>query len=278
MQRDLVGRPRCALVETGTYKSLSRKSSAKVTVETPYPETDLGTEAKAKLDKLLKHRLCSTQPEAYTVTGMDNQRIFKEYTTACAAIDSFVADGKHEQGRSCSVWRFVLLSLGLSFAFVGVAAVFAYWGGSESLLVDPISGTNFFGWPTKEVHTCYMNSSIVENATIVTSHTALDGLLVAKNLYCGLMLGLIFGFLDNFGLFFGMKRLDPLLYMFGTSVVSGAMVILGNNCAGPSDKRKKLIETHECADNLMAGLGNTFSGISAPPLRQRTCSLSTRAL
>lgn len=93
----------------------------------------------------------------------------------------------------------------------------------------------------------------------------MDGLLVSKNLYCGLMLGLVFGFLDNFGLFYGMDKLDPVLYKFGTDVISGAM---HTNKAdhdfiqnGSHESPDLLVKTHSAADKLMAGLGNTFSDI-----------------
>ena len=41
-----------------------------------------------------------------------------------------------------------------------------------------------------------------------------------RSLYAGLMLGVVFGFLDNWGLFYGMDQLDPVFYVFATTVIS----------------------------------------------------------
>ena len=42
----------------------------------------------------------------------------------------------------------------------------------------------------------------------------------ARSLYAGLMLGVVFGFLDNWGLFYGMDNLDPIFYVFATTVIA----------------------------------------------------------
>ena len=225
------------------------------------------------------------------LTHMDYQLIMKEYVTACAAIDSFFENGKPVTRAFDDVARFLVVSLGLSLAFVGVSVAFAYWGGETSPLVDAITATNFFGWPTKQVYTCMSNAS----DTVVTSSVDLDGLLVAKNLYCGLMLGLVFGFLDNFGLFYGMDKLDPILYRFGTNVICGAMMLNKKHIYdgkvpddSPSEERGRLgaigkvaskqmlLDTHNAADKLMAGLGNTFRYASAQLLPTPRCQESNR--
>ena len=226
---------------------------------------DLDTELnsiKELLDTMLMKRLKNTgKPDAKTFSTMDYQPIMKQYVTALAAVNDFYENGKLNKGSLNGVIRFLFLSLGLSFSFVGLAVLFAYWGGETSPLVDSITASNFFGWPTMQVHTCSSNAT----DTVVTTRVAMDGLLVAKNLYCGLMLGLVFGFLDNFGLFYGMDKLDPILYKFGTNVISGAMDIINQeqNSNDKNSLRKTLVNTHVAADKLMAGLGNTFRYVSA---------------
>jgi hypothetical protein len=42
----------------------------------------------------------------------------------------------------------------------------------------------------------------------------------ARSLYAGMMLGVVFGFLDNWGLFYGMDNLDPIFYVFATTVIA----------------------------------------------------------
>ena len=201
----------------------------------------------------------------------------KEYVAACSAVESFVEKGKMNEGAINGVRRFLVLSLGMSCAFIGLAVAFAYWGGDVSPLVAPLTASNFFGWPTKEEHACYMNASdtasFINGSTVVTTLVQYDGLLVAKNLYCGLMLGLVFGFLDNFGLFYGMENLEPILYRFGTNVISGAMSYFRDGEPPPkrSVEKDDLIAIHNAADKLMAGLGNTFRCAGVPCLTAATC-------
>ena len=69
-----------------------------------------------------------------------------------------------------------------------------------------------------------------------------------KNILCGLMLGLVFGFLDNFGLFFGSATLDGIFYPLGMRFAKNVL---------PSDT--ELTNIHTFANDMMAGFGNTFS-------------------
>ena len=246
--------------------------------------TDVVKEIQTLLDSMLKKRLIELDPMLQKRIGknilddddgfkqlstMDYQPIMKQYVTALAAVNDFNEIGKKNEGSLNGVIRFLFLSLGLSFAFVGLAVLFAYWGGETSPLVDTITASNFFGWPTMEVHTCSSNAT----DTVVTAHVAMDGLLVAKNLYCGLMLGLVFGFLDNFGLFYGMDKLDPILYKFGTNVISGAMFMFNKDYIAKVTSKTNnvdttrgfLVKTHVAADKLMAGLGNTFRYVAPLP-------------
>lgn len=79
-----------------------------------------------------------------------------------------------------------------------------------------------------------------------------------KNLSAGLMLGLTFGFLDNFGLFFGSETLDDLLYPVGFTFSAFAL-------RGPSYKEpltpSDVVLVHEFANSMMSGFGNTFSDV-----------------
>jgi len=272
MNRQFAGRAVCALGPNapsfynvhpteGQWNSIlynkvnSDEATDDLTMEVNKIQELLDTMLKKRLDKIGKMNatMCST---------MDYQPIMKQYVTALAAVDDFNKNGKMNKGSLNGVIRFLFLSLGLSFSFVGLAVLFAYWGGETSPLVDSITASNFFGWPTMQVHTCSSNAT----DTVVTTRVAMDGLLVAKNLYCGLMLGLVFGFLDNFGLFYGMDKLDPILYKFGTNVISGAMNINQREelkIDNQDSIRKTLVNTHVAADKLMAGLGNTFRYVSA---------------
>ena len=69
-----------------------------------------------------------------------------------------------------------------------------------------------------------------------------------KNIVCGLMLGLVFGFLDNFGLFFGSSTLDVFFYPRG--------MVFAKNVLPPNTPETTY---HEYANDMMAGFGNTFS-------------------
>ena len=104
-----------------------------------------------------------------------------------------------------------------------------------------------------------------------------------KHVWCGLMLGVVFGFLDNFGLFYGLDALNGVFYAAGYRVALNIMELAGaahlesfeadNNSNRNSKKKAKLRPTglllaynaHIITEGLMSGLGNTFSGVSAPP-------------
>lgn len=233
-----------------------------------------------KLEHYLKnhYRLPNPPTNAYKLTDTQYQRILKEYLTASSAVDSFTSNGVFVKNALNDVYRFLAFCAVVSGIIIGGAVGYSYWGGQVSPLVDQLTSANFFGWPKTEVHTCHMfnvDSSSMEaltNATIVTTLVDLDGVLLAKNLYCGLMLGLVFGFLDNLGLFFGMSNLDPIFYKFGTNVISGAIernrAAYGNDEAAllSDDSKEQLVKIHDAANDLMAGLGNTFSGRCTPAL------------
>ena len=103
----------------------------------------------------------------------------------------------------------------------------------------------------------YMLNPTERKSSLISTDEPLAAFLVWKNLYCGLVLGLVFGFLDNFGLFYGMDFLDPIFYKLASSVVSGM-----RRCWNVKEPTaKEVIAVHGAADMLKAGLGNTFSDV-----------------
>lgn len=91
---------------------------------------------------------------------------------------------------------------------------------------------------------------------------------VFRNIWCGLMLGVVFGFLDNFGLFYGTSALDGSFYSIGNKIASGLLAdtragtILETKNEKTNDKytQEIALKAHTITEDMMAGLGNTFSG------------------
>lgn len=174
------------------------------------------------------------------LSKLDYQPITQHYYDARKAVTQFrdtciSAQKQADEGRYNKVaWqtgRFVGVTIVMSLAAVGIAVAFSYAGGDQSAFVPKLTFEGFFGWPT-----------------------GVNTFMKVKTLYCGLMLGLVFGFLDNLGLFFGMDSLDGVFYHYGTNIVAGIT------------KRWKphnvcLLETNKVASELMSGFGNTFSDL-----------------
>ena len=76
-----------------------------------------------------------------------------------------------------------------------------------------------------------------------------------KNLYAGLMLGLVFGFLDNLGLFVGMDHLEDWHDLFAKKLVGGLTYRRVQTDTTFEERKKKMIK------DMQAGLGNTFSDV-----------------
>ena len=89
-----------------------------------------------------------------------------------------------------------------------------------------------------------------EDAAASTTYRNVSGLVV------GMMLGLVFGFLDNFGLFYGMDNLDPFFYRVASQMMASHVPTGPGSSA--ADARGKL---HELSSGMMSGLGNTFSDL-----------------
>lgn len=83
-----------------------------------------------------------------------------------------------------------------------------------------------------------------------------------RSIYAGLALGLTFGFLDNWGLFYGMENLDPLFYWFASRIMATLTVFKKRKPNTKHDAKAsfdELLALHGAASDVMAGLGNTFS-------------------
>lgn len=159
-------------------------------------------------------------------SSLQQQHLTRNYLAACKSVDDFVNDANVYKPWSPTI--FIVAVTLVAVVFVLLALGVSWWSASVSPYFD-LSAESFFGWVNEP-----------------------NAFMTAKNLYCGLMLGTVFGFLDNLGLFAGMEYLDPPLYMFATQVVVGLH-------ADPS--RADAHETHAAATDLMSGLGNTFSDI-----------------
>lgn len=113
---------------------------------------------------------------------------------------------------------------------LGILVLFAsglyYCYGHNSDTGQFNSFATFFGWPKeKRIH----------------------------NVMVGLLLGFVFGFLDNFGLFQGMENLDPIFYTFASKTMLNHTPKTKEEASGE--------QLHSLADGMMNGLGNTFSDL-----------------
>jgi hypothetical protein len=158
-----------------------------------------------------------------------------------------------------------VISIVVALLFVGIAMLMSVWGLSVhgqpstnvTALVAYLDNTPVASGPNT---TCAVESQsdfdIGVFFGIPTSNTV-------WNIYGGLVLGLIFGFLDNYGLFYGMGALDAFFYNFGANVAAGLMSLFrGRELGigmGVAKKEKMLVDLHSVTSDLMAGLGNTFS-------------------
>ena len=201
------------------------------------------------------------------MTGPDVKRAYLDLLSAAEALQDASQGGSELdiglcppmkfKGASTATWACFVLSFLVSAAFVGVAVLLSVWG------------IHVHGSPTLNLTALetYANGVSLGYENVTCSVEAqdtfeLDTFLgwpderVFWNLYGGLVLGLVFGFLDNFGLFYGMSALDSFFYAFGRRVAAGLMSLFGR----PRDDRITL-ELHEVTNDLMAGLGNTFSDL-----------------
>lgn len=163
---------------------------------------------------------------------------------------------------AATTWCFVFSAF-VGILFVAVAVLISIWG------------FDVHGVPTNNITAlaAYVDGvPLSTSANMTCSIEAQDKFELDKflgvpdtnvfwNLYGGLVLGLIFGFLDNFGLFYGMGALDSFFYGFGSKVAAGIMSWFRRDATSASaDAAVLLLDLHTVTSDLMAGLGNTFSG------------------
>lgn len=226
----------------------------------------LGTK---KLKEILSNHLVTTGVEA-KVSDAEGKAIMRAYLDLVNAAKELATAEYGGSELDIGIHKFpfsntsaatnvcFLVSLVVSVAFVGVAVLMSIWG------------FEVHGTPTKNVTAlqAYSAGATVAQEDVVCSVEAqdkfkLDTFLgwpeerVFWNLYGGLILGLVFGFLDNFGLFYGMGALDPFFYGFGSKVAAGIMTIFGRT----KDSPNLIHDLHTVTSDLMAGLGNTFSDL-----------------
>ena len=77
----------------------------------------------------------------------------------------------------------------------------------------------------------------------------------------GMMLGVVFGFLDNFGLFYGMDYLNPFFYDIASKMMAPHVIGENYNSLVGDEKVNRLKQLHSLSDGMMNGLGNTFSDL-----------------
>ena len=160
--------------------------------------------------------------------------------------------------RAACCWCFAI-SLAVSVVFVSLAYLFYDLATDTDELFDDSNGTitaagAFFGWPEGE-----------------------SGIDLVKNLYGGMMLGLVFGFMDNFGLFYGMDALGDKSYEIALSITIGLMS-MGNKLTEGEDESRLKADAHEVAESLLAGLGNTFSDVLGVALGSAALLISKSGL
>lgn len=227
------------------------------------------------------------------LTTYEGQSIRKNYLTALEACRDFLSDDTSYDGSELDLgitvfsWEnsarashrvCITLSLAIAAVAVGVAAAFQMWA-----LV--ISQERF-----EHDKSLLMDSSFLLSNASSSAYELLhegEGLVVAsadgefefdalefmgwpdhklvKNLVGGAVLGLIFGFLDNFGLFYGMGALDAIFYYMGSLICAGLVRVFRRpNIRGGAEETHNEFESiaadmHVVTNDLMAGLGNTFS-------------------
>lgn len=233
--------------------------------------------ARERLEKLLKNVAADrmSPEEKVSVSSPGGQAIMRAYldlVNSARALDTAEYNGsaldlglkefawKRSTG-AATRWCFVFSAF-MGIVFVSAAVLISIWG------------FDVHGVPTNNITAlaAYVDGVQVSSSPNMTcSIEARDTFKLDKflgypdtnvfwNLYGGLVLGLIFGFLDNFGLFYGMGALDSSFYGFGSKVAAGLMSLFRPNAKSPEYAAVLLSDLHTVTSDLMAGLGNTFSG------------------
>jgi len=212
------------------------------------------------------------------IQGSEGQAIMRAYLDLVkAAEDLYDAKynessldlGFHEyeynSATEATMWCFVVSAF-VSIAFISIAVLISIWG----IHVHGVATENITALDAY-VDGVQLVSNYTDMTCSIESQTTfkMDKFLgypdtkVFWNLYGGLVLGLIFGFLDNFGLFYGMSALDPFFYSFGSKVTAGLMSMFRKDTGQHVDvdhTKNILLQLHIVTGDMMSGLGNTFSG------------------
>ena len=165
-----------------------------------------------------------------------NEREVLDVLVALESLGDATKDNEEEEQGGCdpcSGWWFGVSWLGACIVFFGVGWLYYHFAGTDARDDFSLSMQRFVGLP------------IAADAPDGTGDIAWWQF---KNILCGLMLGLVFGFLDNFGLFFGSATLDGIFYPLGMRFAKNVL---------PSGT--EATNVHGFANDMMAGFGNTFS-------------------
>ena len=240
-------------------------------------------DVKLKVRNLIDARADSASIEfPNPLPGGPSELIFKEGGFSDWFSKPPARDGKWlpraaSRATCCCMFFSLLLGLGA----ILIAAFFHTWGAAvyldpRNITLEPILQASFWGWPEEKVF---------------------------RNIWCGLMLGVVFGFLDNFGLFYGSGALDSTFYSIGSKIASGlvANTQIGEDIEKLVAEGKKIdyqpkadevaLAVHQVTEDMMSGLGNTFrrarrrapaarpprarrAPTEHPPRRAATCSAS----
>jgi hypothetical protein len=180
--------------------------------------------------------IANVMSELKTKYMQSNEREVLDVLVALESLADATKDNEEEEEGGCDpcsgLW-FGVSWIGACIMFFGVGWLYYHFAGTDARDEFSLSMQRFVGLP------------IAADAPDGTDDIAWWQF---KNILCGLMLGLVFGFLDNFGLFFGSATLDGIFYPLGMRFAKNVL---------PSGTETTNI--HAFANDMMAGFGNTFS-------------------
>ena len=227
-------------------------------------------DVKLKVRNLIDARADSASIEfPNPLPGGPSELIFKEGGFSDWFSKPPARDGKWlpraaSRATCCCMFFSLLLGLGA----ILIAAFFPAWGAAvyldpRNITLEPILQASFWGWPEEKVF---------------------------RNIWCGLMLGVDFGFLDNFGLTRGSGALDSTFYSIGSKIASGrvANTQIGEDIEKLVAEGKKIdyqpkadedvaLAVHQVTEDMMSGLGNTFRRARPPRARRAPAARPPRA-
>lgn len=159
----------------------------------------------------------------------------------------------------CKPCHFLCMAMTMSVAMLLFAYLYfrAFTSGADDVLTTDLQ--IFFGIPEEDGHVPLLNLNVSRWRCPDSNDPSIQSTDWGRtrSIYAGLMLGLTFGFLDNWGLFYGMSNLDPLFYYIGSNVISA---VAKSPSTGTNDV-DHIIKVHAAIMDVMSGLGNTFSDL-----------------